>query len=95
MTLLDDYLPDAPVSSAVRPGDRVVAGRLDPDHGLQRSVSAVRPRTARVCRSGVDGNVYRDFLSNYTSLILGHAHPAIVRGRRGTGPSRLRVRGAD
>jgi glutamate-1-semialdehyde 2,1-aminomutase len=26
----------------------------------------------------VDGNVYRDFLCNYTSLILGHAHPAVV-----------------
>ena len=26
----------------------------------------------------VDGNVYRDFLGNYTSLILGHAHPAVV-----------------
>jgi glutamate-1-semialdehyde 2,1-aminomutase len=26
----------------------------------------------------VDGNIYRDFLCNYTSLILGHAHPAVV-----------------
>jgi len=26
----------------------------------------------------VDGNIYRDFLGNYTSLILGHAHPAVV-----------------
>src|SRR3954454_5543561 len=26
----------------------------------------------------VDGNRYRDFLGNYTSLILGHAHPAVV-----------------
>src|ERR1700675_1716507 len=26
----------------------------------------------------VDGNVYRDFLGNYTSLILGHAHPAVT-----------------
>ena len=26
----------------------------------------------------VDGNEYRDFLGNYTSLILGHAHPAVV-----------------
>jgi glutamate-1-semialdehyde 2,1-aminomutase len=26
----------------------------------------------------VDGNVYRDCLGNYTSLILGHAHPAVV-----------------
>jgi glutamate-1-semialdehyde 2,1-aminomutase len=26
----------------------------------------------------VDGNEYRDFLGNYTSLILGHAHPDVV-----------------
>jgi glutamate-1-semialdehyde 2,1-aminomutase len=26
----------------------------------------------------VDGNAYRDFLGNYTSLILGHADPAVV-----------------
>jgi glutamate-1-semialdehyde 2,1-aminomutase len=26
----------------------------------------------------VDGNEYRDFLGNYTSLILGHGHPAVV-----------------
>jgi glutamate-1-semialdehyde 2,1-aminomutase len=26
----------------------------------------------------VDGNGYRDFLGNYTSLILGHAHPRVV-----------------
>jgi glutamate-1-semialdehyde 2,1-aminomutase len=26
----------------------------------------------------VDGNAYRDFLGNYTSLIVGHAHPAVV-----------------
>jgi glutamate-1-semialdehyde 2,1-aminomutase len=37
----------------------------------------------------VDGNPYRDFLGNYTSLILGHAHPAVVaaverQARRGS-----------
>src|SRR3954469_1774350 len=26
----------------------------------------------------VDGNAYRDFLGNYTALVLGHAHPAVV-----------------
>lgn len=26
----------------------------------------------------LDGNVYRDFLGNYSSLILGHAHPEVV-----------------
>jgi glutamate-1-semialdehyde 2,1-aminomutase len=37
----------------------------------------------------VDGNVYRDFLGNYTALILGHAHPSVVaavedQARRGS-----------
>jgi glutamate-1-semialdehyde 2,1-aminomutase len=27
----------------------------------------------------VDGNEYIDFLNNYTSLVLGHAHPAVVK----------------
>ena len=32
------------------------------------------------CRfTDVDGNVYIDFLNNYTSLIHGHAHPATVK----------------
>ena len=26
----------------------------------------------------VDGNTYRDFLGNYSSLILGHSHPAVL-----------------
>jgi glutamate-1-semialdehyde 2,1-aminomutase len=26
----------------------------------------------------LDGNVYKDFLLNYTSMIVGHAHPAVV-----------------
>jgi glutamate-1-semialdehyde 2,1-aminomutase len=38
----------------------------------------------------VDGNVYLDFLSNYTSMIHGHAHPTLVQAiaaqaARGTG----------
>ncbi len=47
----------------------------------------------------VDGNDYRDFLGNYTSLILGHAHPAVVAAveaqvRRGSAfgaPSELEI----
>jgi glutamate-1-semialdehyde 2,1-aminomutase len=47
----------------------------------------------------VDGNTYRDFLGNYTSLILGHAHPAVVAAvqeqvRRGSAfgaPSALEI----
>jgi glutamate-1-semialdehyde 2,1-aminomutase len=51
----------------------------------------------------VDGNDYRDFLGNYTSLILGHAHPAVVaaveaRVRRGSAfgaPSELEIELAE
>ena len=47
----------------------------------------------------VDGNSYRDFLGNYTSLILGHAHPRVVAAveeqvRRGSAfgaPSEMEV----
>jgi glutamate-1-semialdehyde 2,1-aminomutase len=47
----------------------------------------------------VDGNTYRDFLGNYTSLILGHAHPRVVTAvdqqlRRGSAfgaPSELEI----
>jgi glutamate-1-semialdehyde 2,1-aminomutase len=47
----------------------------------------------------VDGNAYRDFLGNYTSLILGHAHPRVVAAveeqvRRGSAfgaPSELEI----
>ncbi len=40
--------------------------------------------------SDIDGNVYADFLGNYTSMIHGHGHPEIVKAiteqaRRGTG----------
>src|SRR4051794_3892444 len=51
----------------------------------------------------LDGNVYRDFLGNYTSLILGHAHPDVVAAveaqvRRGSAfgaPSGLEVELAE
>ena len=51
----------------------------------------------------VDGNDYRDFLGNYTSLILGHAHPAVVAAvedqvRRGSAfgaPSELEIELAE
>jgi glutamate-1-semialdehyde 2,1-aminomutase len=35
-------------------------------------------RGAGIAVTDVDGNVYRDFLGNYSSLILGHAHPAVI-----------------
>ncbi len=51
----------------------------------------------------VDGNEYRDFLGNYTSLILGHAHPDVVaaveaqvrRGSAFAAPTELEVELAE
>lgn len=51
----------------------------------------------------VDGNRYVDFLYNYTSLILGHAHPAVVdaiasvaaRGTAYAAPTELQVELAE
>jgi glutamate-1-semialdehyde 2,1-aminomutase len=52
--------------------------------GDTRSVTFYRPFPAFMKRGegcrlhDVDGNVYIDFVNNYTSLILGHAHPKVV-----------------
>jgi hypothetical protein len=35
-------------------------------------------RSSTSTSPGRHGNEYRDFLGNYTSLILGHAHPEVV-----------------
>jgi glutamate-1-semialdehyde 2,1-aminomutase len=35
----------------------------------------------------LDGNQYLDFLNNYTSLVHGHAHPALLAAARGQLPS--------
>ena len=80
MTLLDDYLARTPRSRALFERATGVAARwLDPDDRLHGAVSALHRVRVRACGiRDVDGNDYRDFLGNYTSLILGHAHPAVV-----------------
>ena len=79
MSLVDDYLARTPRSRALfeRATDSLPGGSTRttvysapyPPYAASGSGLAVRD---------VDGNVYRDFLGNYTSLILGHAHPAVV-----------------
>ena len=74
-----DLARDAALARALRARDRLAARRLHPDDRLHAALSAI-------CRVGgggsssatSDGNIYRDFLGNYTSLILGHAHPSVV-----------------
>jgi glutamate-1-semialdehyde 2,1-aminomutase len=79
MTLLDDYVARTPRSR--RLFERATASLPG---GSTRTTVYTAPYPPYV-ESGsalwirdVDGNAYRDFLGNYTSLILGHAHPAVV-----------------
>src|SRR5881628_4252745 len=79
MTLLDDYVARTPRSRALF--ERATASLPG---GSTRTTVYTAPYPPYI-ESGsglwlrdVDGNRYRDFLCNYTSLILGHAHPAVV-----------------
>ena len=79
MTLVDDYLARTPRSRALF--ERATASIPG---GSTRSTVFNPPYPPYMVRGeglrtwDVDGNEYRDFLGNYTSLILGHAHPAVV-----------------
>ncbi|MEA2548192.1 MAG: glutamate-semialdehyde -aminomutase, partial [Chloroflexota bacterium] len=79
MTLLDDYLARTPRSRALY--ERAI-GSLPGGSTRTTVYSAPYPpyaaHGAGLALTDVDGNVYRDFLGNYTSLIHGHAHPAVV-----------------
>ncbi|MEA2519701.1 MAG: glutamate-semialdehyde -aminomutase [Chloroflexota bacterium] len=79
MALLDEYLARTPRSRGLF--ERATASL--PGGSTRTTVySAPYPPYADsgsgLAVTDVDGNVYRDFLGNYTSLILGHAHPAVV-----------------
>ena len=79
MTLVDDYLARTPRSRAL--WERATASLPG---GSTRTTVYSPPyppyveRGAGLVVTDIDGNTYRDFLGNYTSLILGHAHPAVV-----------------
>ncbi|HEY0443791.1 MAG TPA: aspartate aminotransferase family protein [Candidatus Limnocylindrales bacterium] len=79
MSLLDDYLARTPRSRDLF--DRATASLPG---GSTRTTVYTAPYPPYVERGegirihDIDGNVYRDFLGNYTALILGHAHPAVV-----------------
>ena len=79
MSLIDDYLAKTPGSAALF--ERAAASL--PGGSTRTTIfSAPYPpymtRGAGLRTWDVDGNEYRDFLGNYTSLILGHAHPEVV-----------------
>ena len=79
MTVLDDYLARTPGSGALF--ERATASIPG---GSTRTTIFNPPYPPYMVRGeglwtwDVDGNAYRDFLGNYTSLILGHAHPDVV-----------------
>ena len=79
MSVHDDYLARTPRSAALF--ERATASIPG---GSTRTTVFNPPYPPYMVRGegirtwDVDGNEYRDFLGNYTSLILGHAHPAVV-----------------
>ena len=79
MSLIDNYLARTPGSRALF--ERATASIPG---GSTRTTIFNPPYPPYMARGeglrtwDVDGNEYRDFLGNYTSLILGHAHPAVV-----------------
>ncbi|HET9851531.1 MAG TPA: aspartate aminotransferase family protein [Candidatus Limnocylindrales bacterium] len=78
-TLVETYLARTPGSAALF--ER--AARSLPGGSTRTTIfSAPYPpymvRGEGIRTWDVDGNEYRDFLGNYTSLILGHAHPEVV-----------------
>jgi glutamate-1-semialdehyde 2,1-aminomutase len=79
MALLDEYLARTPRSRDLF--DRATASMPG---GSTRTTVYTAPYPPYIADGrgitirDVDGNEYRDFLCNYTALILGHAHPAVV-----------------
>jgi glutamate-1-semialdehyde 2,1-aminomutase len=78
-SLVDEYLARTPGSAALF--ERAAASLPG---GSTRTTIFSAPYPPYMTRGegirtwDVDGNEYRDFLGNYTSLILGHAHPDVV-----------------
>ena len=78
-SLVDEYLARTPRSAALF--ERASASLPG---GSTRTTIYSAPYPPYMSRGegirtwDVDGNEYRDFLGNYTSLILGHAHPEVV-----------------
>jgi glutamate-1-semialdehyde 2,1-aminomutase len=83
MSLVDDYRARTPGSAALfERATRSIPG------GSTRTTVFSPPYPPYMVRGegirtwDVDGNEYRDFLGNYTSLILGHSHPVVVEAVR-------------
>ena len=79
MSLIDDYVARTPRSRALfeRATTSLPGGSTRPTVYAAPYPPYIESGAVLQLHD-VDGNVYRDFLCNYTSLILGHAHPAVV-----------------
>lgn len=103
-SILDRYTARTPISAALF--ER--AGRVLPG-GSTRTTTFSEPYPPYIAEghgatlTDVDGNAYLDFLGNYTSLILGHAHPEVVaaveaqvrRGSAFAAPTELEIELAE
>ena len=72
--------PDAAIARALRPGASGAAGRRHAHRHVPRAVSRCSSPAARGCHLwDADGHQYLDVLNNFTSLVHGHGHTAVVR----------------
>jgi glutamate-1-semialdehyde 2,1-aminomutase len=79
MSLVDDYLARTPRSAALfERATQSIPGGSTRTTVFNPPYPPYMERGEGLRTWDVDGNEYRDFLGNYTSLILGHSHPAVV-----------------
>ena len=79
MSIVDDYLARTPGSAALfERASRSIPGGSTRTTVFSPPYPPYMVRGAGIRTWDVDGNEYLDFLGNYTSLILGHAHPLVV-----------------
>ena len=75
----------SPAASTARPGPSAASA------ASRSSSPAARGRTS----IDLDGNRYLDYVGSWGPLILGHAHPRVVAGRRGGAAPRRQLRRPD
>ena len=79
MSIVDEYLARTPGSAALfERASRSIPGGSTRTTVFSPPYPPYMSRGEGIRTWDVDGNEYLDFLGNYTSLILGHAHPVVV-----------------
>ncbi len=83
MSLVDDYRARTPGSAALfERASRSIPGGSTRTTVFSPPYPPYMVRGVGIRTWDVDRNEYRDFLGNYTSLILGHSHPVVVEAVR-------------